>query len=112
VTDSCVTIEQPCDLTIDKTCSVGSTAYVCANQNITKLKMIWTGTIPVWITTTNVGGAQSAGPVNPGDSVEISGYGAADKTAGTTTWNIYSDAAHTTQVGQSKFSIGCPASRA
>ena len=51
------------------------------------------------------GAVQNSNALAPGDKLTITGYNAADKTAGTATWNLYSDAAHMTQVGQSKFSL-------
>ncbi len=111
VTPSCVTVIQPCDLTLTKTCSLSPvTAYSCSSNPITTLKMSWAGSGSIYVQTPTVASPNPAiqGPFTAGQLVQNNvAYASADRTNGTAVWNIYSDAAGTNQIGQSKFSLNC-----
>jgi uncharacterized repeat protein (TIGR01451 family) len=103
-----ITCLAPCDVTLEKTCSLYPvTAYSCSSNTITALTMSWGGPGTFYVKATAGGVTTTQGPKNPGDLITVTGYNAADKTNGTAVWNLYSDAAATIQVGQSKFSLNC-----
>jgi uncharacterized repeat protein (TIGR01451 family) len=98
----------PCDLTLEKTCSVVPvTAYSCTNNTITALTMSWGGSGNIYVKSTAGGVTTCSSQIMPGGVLTVTGYNATtDKTNGAV-WDLYSDAGCTTQVGESKFSLNC-----